>query len=181
MNQLRCIQSKSDIPQDFQESPVGDLLLYHNTKLQHRSYEKAELLIGMCMDHRKRLHIPEKFAYIIRTGGADLRRSELNVSYAIAVGGVKSMALIGHTQCGMVNLEARKEAFIQGLCDHAGWDAEKAAEHFVQDAPQFEIHNETDFILSETKRLSDKYPKVKIAPLLYKVEDNRLYWIDRHS
>jgi carbonic anhydrase len=39
----------------------------------------------------------------------------------------------------------------------------------------FEIGNETDFILSEVKRLRLRYPKVKVAPMIYKVENNRLY------
>jgi carbonic anhydrase len=35
-----------------------------------------------------------------------------------------------------------------------------------------------DFILSETKRLRNRYPKIKIAPMLYLVEDNKLYLIN---
>jgi len=66
----------------------------------------------MCMDNRKHLHMPDNFAFIIRTGGANLRYSEFKVSYAIAVGGVRHIALIGHSKCGMVNLAARKEAFV---------------------------------------------------------------------
>ncbi|MFV9510818.1 hypothetical protein [Tepidibacillus sp. LV47] len=41
----------------------------------------------------------------------------------------------------------------------------------------FEIGNEVDFVLSEVKRLRLRYPKIMVAPLLYKVEDNRLYLI----
>jgi len=67
---------------------------------------------------------------------------------------------------------------IKGLCDYAGWDAERAEDHFMQNSSLFEIENEIHFILNETQRLSHSYPKVKVAPLLYKVEDNLLYWID---
>ena len=73
------------------------------------------------MDHRKRLRIPDNFAYIIRAGGGNLRYSEFKVSYAIAVGEVKTIALIGHNQCGMVNLISKREQFIQGMVEHAGW------------------------------------------------------------
>jgi carbonic anhydrase len=181
MHRLLTIRKKEDIPEDFRETPIGDLLLYHNSNMPHKNYENAELLIGMCMDNRKQLNIPENFAFILRAGGANLRYSEFKVSYAIAVGGVECIALIGHTQCGMVNLKARKEQFVKGLCDHAGWDVQAAEEHFAQDSPMFEIGNEIDFILSETKRLSLKYPKVKVAPLLYKLEDDLLYWIDSNN
>jgi len=77
----------------------------------------------------------------------------------------------------MVNLMARKETFIQGLVDSAGWDEDFAEQHFNQFAPMFEIGNEIDFVLSEAQRLRMRYPKVKVAPFLYKVEDNLLYQI----
>ncbi len=73
------------------------------------------------MDNRKHLHIPDNFAFIIRAGGANLRYSEFKVSYAIAVGSVSCIALVGHNQCGMVNLISRKEQFIRGLVENAGW------------------------------------------------------------
>ena len=50
-------------------------------------------------------------------------------------------------------------------------------EHFLHFAPMFEINNEIDFILSEVKRLRNRYPKIQIAPMLYLVEDNKLYFI----
>ena len=42
----------------------------------------------------------------------------------------------------------------------------------------FEIGNEIDFILSEVKRLRLRYPGIPVAPMLYRVEDNRLYLIE---
>jgi carbonic anhydrase len=77
----------------------------------------------------------------------------------------------------MVNLIARKEQFVQGLVKGAGWQPEAAEQHFSRFAPMFEIGNEVDFILSEVKRLRSQYPQIVVAPLLYKVEDNRLYLI----
>ncbi len=169
------IEAETDIPDPYRESPIARLLAYHNLGAPYETYAQAQLLIGMCMDHRKHLHIPDNFAYIIRAGGANLRYSEFKVSYAIAVGGVSAIALIGHTQCGMVNLMARQERFIDGLVERAGWEREWAEEHFRHFAPMFEIGNETDFVLSEAKRLRLRYPGCLVAPLLYRVEDNRLY------
>ncbi len=45
----------------------------------------------------------------------------------------------------------------------------------------FEINNEIDFTLSETQRLRQRYPKVQIAPMYYKVEDNLLYMIKENK
>jgi carbonic anhydrase len=81
----------------------------------------------------------------------------------------------------MVNLVARKDQFVQGLVKAAGWQRESAEEHFLHFAPMFEIGNEVDFILSEVKRLRLRYPKIIVAPLLYRVEDNRLYLIQEST
>ena len=181
MDQLISISNLNDIPSVYRHTPISQLLAYHNLNQPFGHYQKAQLLIGMCMDHRKHLHIPENFAYIIRTGGANLRYSEFKVSYAIAIGKVTHLALIGHNHCGMVNLHERKEAFIQGLITHAGWEPQEAREHFTHHAPLFEIGHEVNFILSETQRLRQRYPKVTIAPMMYLVEDNQLYLIRENN
>ena len=175
MDRLVSVHNADDIFPEYRNTPVGRLLRYHNLGDEFQSYTNAELLVGMCMDHRKHLTIPDNFAYIIRTGGANLRYSEFKVSYAIAVGGVNAIALIGHTNCGMVKLVDRKEKFIENLVENAGWEQEMAEEHFQSYAPLFEIGNEIDFVLSEAKRLRNRYPKTLIAPMIYRVEDNRLY------
>ena len=181
MNRLLRINSKDDIPLQYRDNPVGLLLEYHNMDRPFESYSSSQLLVGMCMDNRKHLHIPDNFAFIIRSGGANLRYSEFKVSYAVAVGGVRSIALIGHNQCGMVNLTARKEQFVKGLIDSAGWPPQQAEEHFLHFAPMFEIGNEVDFTLSEVKRLRLRYPNIVVAPLLYRIEDSRLYLIQENT
>ncbi len=176
MNRLLPIKTKNDIPSEYRDTPIGLLLEYHDLNRPFDTYQNAQLLVGMCMDNRKHLHMPDNFAFIIRSGGANLRYSEFKVSYAIAVGGVRYIALMGHNNCGMVNLIARKDLFIQGLVS-TGWNKEQAEDHFLHFAPMYEIGNEEDFILSETKRLRLRYPNIKIAPLLYLVEENKIYLI----
>ncbi|MDD4957399.1 MAG: carbonic anhydrase, partial [Candidatus Omnitrophica bacterium] len=166
-----------DIPKKYRNTPIGLLLEYHNLDKPFKTYSDAELLIGMCMDNRKHLHIPENFAYIIRSGGANLRYSAFKVSYAIAVGEVGHIALIAHNNCGMTNLISKKRKFINGLVERAGWTKDAAEEHFMNLVLMHEIGNELDFIVSEAVRLSKRYPKIKVAPLYYKVEENRLYCI----
>ena len=178
MKRLVSISSSEDIFPEYRNTPIGFLLEYHNLKRVPETYTQAQMLIGMCMDNRKHLHIPDNFAFIIRTGGANLRYSEFKVSYAIAVGDIQYIALIGHNNCGMVNLIARKDEFINGLVNKAGWDREWAEEHFMHFAPMFEIGNEIDFVTSEAKRLRLRYPKITVAPMMYKVEDNLLYLIN---
>ncbi|MDD3359942.1 MAG: carbonic anhydrase, partial [Parabacteroides sp.] len=169
------ITASEDIFPEYQNTPVGLLLEYHNLDREFDTYIQAQLLVGMCMDHRKHLHIPDNFAFIIRSGGANLRYSEFKVSYAIAVGNVRYIVIIAHNNCGMVNLFARKNQFIDGLVEKAGWSRERAEEHFEHYSPVFEIENEIDFVLSEAKRLRLVYPRITVVPMYYKVEDNHLY------
>lgn len=175
MPHLIPVNAPRDIPVPYRRTPIGRLLEYHNLGKPFGRYAHAQLLIGMCMDNRKHLHIPDNFAFILRAGGANLRYSGFKVSYAIAVGGVSSIALIGHNNCGMVNLASRKALFIRGLMARGGWTRRDAEAHFRNSARRFEIGNETEFIVSEVKRLRAQYPKVTVAPMLYQVEDNRLY------
>jgi carbonic anhydrase len=177
MNRLITVKTINNIQTEYRTTPISLLLEYHNLNRDFENYSNAQLLVGMCMDNRKHLHMPDNFAFIIRSGGANLRYSEFKVSFAIAVGGVKHIALLAHSNCGMVNLVSKKKQFIEKLSENGGWTIEQAEEHFNNYAPMFEINNEIDFALSETKRLRQRYPKVQIAPMYYKLEDNLLYMI----
>ncbi len=177
MDRLIEVKSSPDAPEKYRGTPIGRLVEYQNHIRPHDSYSSAQILVGMCMDNRKALDVPENFAYILRTGGANMRASGFKISYAIAVGGVRYIAIAGHNHCGMVNLMERKEAFIDGLVKGAGWNREKAENHFLNLVPMFEIGNEIDFVLSEVRRLRGEYPKIMIAPLLYQIESNYLCFI----
>jgi carbonic anhydrase len=178
MDYLIPVTRPSDIHPKFHGTPIADLLAYHNFNQAHESYNTAPLVVGMCMDHRERLRIPTNFAYILRAPGANFRASDFHLSYAIAVGGVSAIAIIGHTQCGMVNLMSRRETFIGGLIERAGWQPEWAQAHFMHYAPMYEIGHEVDFVISEANRLSMRYPKIPVAPLIYQVEDHLLYQVN---
>lgn len=178
MNHLVKISDENELFSKYKNTPIEQLFKYHNFEYTFEKSSKAELLVGMCMDNRNQLKIPNNFAYTLRTGGGNLRSIEFKISYAIAIGGVKCVALIGHNHCGMVNLISKKQRFIEGMVKNAGWTEKQAEEHFMSFAPIFEIENEIDFLLCETKRLREKYPKVLIVPLFYKIEDNLLYLLE---
>jgi carbonic anhydrase len=171
------INSLDDVPPHYRGTPIERLFAFHNLEAPLERCDRAELLVGMCMDNRKALRTPDNFAYVLRTSGANMRHNEFRVSYALAIGGVRHIALIGHTNCGMVGLSRRLPVFVRGMID-VGWDEQEARDYFFQYAPFFEIEDEVDFVKLEAQRLRDKYPNVLVAPLLYKLEDNRLYIID---
>jgi carbonic anhydrase len=176
MNRFIAVDGVADIPPLLRDTPAARLLEYHNLGRELDPCDRAEILIGMCMDHRKQLRIPDQFAYVLRAGGGNMKPSAFKVSYAIAVGGVRSVALIGHTECGMSRLSSRRGEFIAGLVD-VGWKREEAVLHFDRFAPEFEIGDPVDFVSHEAHRLADLYPAVKVTAMMYRVEDGRLYLV----
>lgn len=172
------VQKEADIPAEYQNTPISKLLNYHNVGSKHESYSAAELLIGTCMDFRVKLNIPEKFAYVIRNGGANLRQREFHMSFAFSVANIKFMVVIGHTDCGMVNLAKNKATFIKGLVDNAGWEEGNAERFFNHYSPQNEIVNEEEFTLHQVYNFRKRFPKILIAPMIFKVEDYKLYFIE---
>lgn len=174
---LVAVNTHEDIFPEYKDTPIGLLLEYHNLDREPDHHENPKLLIGMCMDSRKSVKKPNNFAFILRTGGGNLRYSEFKISYAIAVADIGHIVLLGHNNCRMVNLHNRKEEFISGLVEKAGWEQEEAEKHFDHCSPMFEIGNEIDFVSSEAKRLRLKYPKIMVAPMLYNVDDNKIYQV----
>ena len=61
--------------------------------------------------------------------------------------------------------------------ERGGWDEAAAASHFDESLPLYELEDAIAFALEETTRLSATYPAVLVAPLLYRVEDDRLFQI----
>jgi carbonic anhydrase len=75
----------------------------------------------------------------------------------------------------MARLNQRRDQFIKGLMDAAGWDEARAVRHFEKSAPKFGIRDEVEFVLAEAERLRGIYPRITVVPLLYRVEDDLLY------
>lgn len=177
-SQLIPVDSVADILPGYQGTPIEWLLRYHNLgEPLPASSGRAQLLVGMCMDDRKDLVIPNEFAFVLRAAGGNFRDHAFDISYAIAIGGVSAIALLAHTNCGMVGVRQKREAFIRGLVARGGWDERRAAEHFDESLAVYEIDDALSFVVDETRRLRVVYPSVLVAPLLYRVEDDRLLQI----
>jgi carbonic anhydrase len=177
MPEIIKVAAPEDILPPYRDTPVGRLLEYHNLGVGPAAVSRPELLIGMCMDSRKSLRIPTDFAFVLRTAGANMRDNEFRISYAIAVGNVHTIVLIAHTDCGMAQLQKRRTQFIEGMIANAGWDRPRAERHFNESAPKFGIRDEVEFVLQESERLRGIYPRIHVAPLLYRVDDDLLYQI----
>jgi carbonic anhydrase len=174
------VRAESDIPERFRGTPFESLLRYQNLQadLNEDVYDKPELLILQCMDHRKKLHLPERFAYIVRNAGANIRSNEFSMAYAIGVGRVSYVAMISHTDCGMIDLEMKKDDFIQGLIEHAGWSQGHADMFFHMNANIFSMHDPALFSKMEAQRFQVSYPKILFQPFVYNTEDGLLYIVE---
>ncbi|MGC9342762.1 MAG: carbonic anhydrase [Bacteroidales bacterium] len=177
MEPLIEITTREDILPEYRNTPAGLFLEYHNLGRKFKNHTKPELLIGMCIDSRQILHVPHNFSYVVRTGGGNMRDMEFNISYAIAVEGIKHIVVLGHTNCAMINLIDKKNDFIKGMVDTAGWAKYLAEEHFQESQPIYEIKNEIDFVLKESRRLRLKYPGATVVPMMYRVKNNHIYLI----
>lgn len=175
MTRILAVNERSDILPLYVGTSVEVLLACHNLEGDLVSQPVRDLLIGMCMDSRKALRMPPDFAFVLRTAGANMRDNEFRISYAIAVGGVRTIALIAHTDCGMKRVAGQRAAFVNGMVEHAGWDEGRAEQLFAEGVPKFGITDEVDFVMREAARLRDLYPRIAVVPLLYRVEDDRLY------
>ena len=176
--QLIAVDNAGDILPDYRGTPIDRLLRYQNLgEPLPPSAGKAEILIGMCMDHRKDLTLPSEFAYVLRAAGGNLRDSEFEISYAVSIGGVSTIALLAHTDCGMADVTNKREAFVRGLVERGGCPEEAASNQFSEFAAHHEIGDPIEFVVGEAARLRRLYPRLMVAPLLYTVEDDRLVQI----
>jgi carbonic anhydrase len=175
MTEIIPVNYRDDILPEYRGTPAGLLLEFHNLQRALGSEGGPHLLIGMCMDSRKALRIPTDFAFVLRTAGANMRDNEFRISYSIAVGGVRTIVLIAHTDCGMTRVAREHDKFVNGMVEYAGWDAARAEKHFADSVPRFGIRNEVDFVMAESERLRTLYPRITVVPMLYRVEDDLLY------
>ncbi len=174
MSSIIEINTVEDIPVGLRNTAAGKLLEYHNFKKPHDRYAQPELLLATCMDFRVNPVLPERFAYVIRTAGASLRSVDFPVSYAIGAGGVENIVVMGHTDCGMVQVHEHKEVFKEGLARRVNWPEQKSEDHFHACAPLHEIGDAVAFTLLQVVRLKSLYPGILIVAMLYDVATNKI-------
>ncbi|MBI5193168.1 MAG: carbonic anhydrase [Nitrospirae bacterium] len=178
MTRLVPVNTPEDIFPVYRGTAIEQLLQYHNLVAPlPPTTGHARMLISMCMDHRKDLVVPGEFAYVLRSAGGNLRDSKFEVSYAIGVGGVSTVALLAHTDCGMAHVTQKRSAFVSGLVKRGGWTQNAAEAHFDRYAERYQIGDPITFVCGEAHRLQQLYPPLLIVPMMYDVETDRLMQI----
>lgn len=175
---LISIKNEGDIPKRYRKTPIAKLLQYHNLETPLGNYEKAKLLILMCMDNRLMLRVPRNFSFVIRNSGAVLKDAFFSISFAIAVGEIQHIAVIGHSDCKMVNLESKKEVYIKGLSERCGWKRDETETYFLNMLPYFTKTDATGSASIDAKLIRYKFPGVIGVPLFYSIQDDHLYLIN---
>jgi len=129
------------------------------------------------MDYRIHLHVPERFAYVLRLAGANLSHREFDFACALAFAGIRHVCLVGHTDCAMESLNEKREAFISGLQKMGRRNQSRAEREFDLFSPRLAIPNVADFTLFEAAWLERRFPGLVVAPLIYDVKDGSLHQI----
>ena len=174
MNSKKLILKKEEVPQAYRNTPIELLLAYNNLGKEFDECAQAKLIIGTCIDNRICFRIPDNFAYIFRQAGANMQQCDFSISYVMAVGSIRHVALIGHTDCKMVDISAQENAYVENISKITAWSKKNASEYFKKNVPICEIGDQEEFTVNEATRLKEKFPNALIAPMLFNVDKGDL-------
>jgi len=151
--------------------PIHILLQSHNEGAIFPPFHRPALAVVTCMDYRIHLHMPENFAFVLRTGGANPDPVEPYLAFVVARMGIEAIALIGHTDCAMqypdpyvLNHLPATESCIRQYRAQVAALAIGEVEHFTR---------------RQARKLTARLG-LPVVPLLYRVEDHRLVVLDAH-
>lgn len=174
---LISILKAADIPNNLISTPFEVLLQSHNLEHIYNSFEKPKLIILTCIDYRINLHLPENFAYIIRLAGANVDNSEFSLLFSLAYSGIKYVAVLHHTDCAMSKLQAIEDKIFAGLTKNLKMTSEKAKSYIKNNFPNYKLNNEILSATTTANKLTKSYSEVKFLPLIYNVENQKIYII----
>jgi len=170
---LTVVESRQDIPEIWQGTPIECLIMAQNFGWPIQSTGKPELLIATCIEFRYALPVPRMYSYVIRRASGRVIGSEFSVGYTIAQG-VKYLAVIGHNDCGMSQLDARKASVIDAFVAQ-GWPRDAAEQYVAKQSTRHAIADELLALKEEYIRLRKIFRQLVVAPLFVCLHDSRFY------
>lgn len=171
------INSIDQIPVIIRGTPVEELIKCQNFyEASTENPKQVDLIVGTCTEYRRQLHLPKNCAFVIQNAGASMYEMEFSIAMALSTG-IRHMALIVHSNCIVSSPYLKKEHFVQTLTNTHKWTSDSAETFFDANAGFFEIEEPVDFALEQTERLSELFGGLVIVPLVYNVENSRLYLI----
>ena len=175
---LKPVRNETDILPAWRGTPVGELLALHNLGTGAGQYAHPQILIATCPEQQTGLRIPAGFALGVNGAAANLKRDPFKVSWAIGIGQVSAIAIVGHTGCGMVGLRERRAEAVARMVAVAGWARAAAEQRFDHWGERYAIQDREVFAASEAARLRARYPKIPVAALLYDAANQMLLQIE---
>lgn len=154
----------------FLPTPIQTLLQSHNHGIPFAPFAKPVLAVVTCMDFRIHLQMPENFAFVLRTGGANPEPAEPYLAFSVARMGIGAIALIGHTDCAMQYPDPY-------VLNHLPTDEENIRRYRAQIAA-LAIGEVELFTRRQARRLGEQLG-LPVVPLLYRVEDRRLECLEK--
>lgn len=175
LNSLVPVNAEEEIPAGIKGTPIEELLRCQNFfEASTDRLEQVDLIVGMCIDYRKQIHLPKNCAYVIRNPGANMRSMEFSIALALSAG-ISHMALIVHNKCIMSTPYQKKSDFVKTLHEIHRWTGDSAERFFDDNVGLLEIEEPVNFALEESQRLCTLFPRLSVVPLLYNVDNDRLY------
>ena len=171
---LLPVHGENDLLPGLLDTPVADLLRFHNLVAPLRSAGRPRLAIATCIDPRVVLRLPRGFAFVIRTPGIDVESQEFALAYAAGVGAVGAFCVIGHDECSLADLPTQRHAFVNGLALKAGWSEAEAGACYDRSHERFTVGEPIENVRMKTAWLRQRFPRMRVAPLFYAVREGRL-------
>lgn len=172
------VRRQQDILPSYLGSPIEALLGCHNFERRPGTVAMPQMIVVTCMDHRIALTLPERFAFVLRTGGANVEPVLFNIACAMAINDIRTIAVIGHSDCAMVDVARHHECFMQTAADFTSMTPLQLEQIFDQGAREFGCTDAVTNTLRQCARLREFLPGSLICPLFYDVADNMLYQIE---
>ena len=147
------------------EQALEVLLSSHNSGRVFPAFETPQLAIVTCMDFRISLRLPERFAFVLRTGGANVSPIESYLAFSVARTGIHAIAIIGHTDCAM---EKPDPYVVDSLPT-----SEEMRAHYRSQIAALAIRDARTYTLEQTERL-EMQMGLPVIPLLYDVDTHLL-------
>lgn len=166
------VRSAADIESPYRATPIEDVLLAHNLGVQVNG--GAEMLIVTCMDHRVKLELSGLRAFQVRTAGASPIPVFANIAFARTARHATHICVIGHTDCGMCDRDAARDAVVGMLPRTDGWTRDAARDLGDALAGEFGLNDPITGTVFYARWLRARLPSCLVAPLLFDVSDGSL-------
>lgn len=168
------VRSDADVLPAYRGTPIEALLINHNVRPVIKDGQGPSLVVATCMDHRVNLKMPVSFAMLIRTAGANVEPLVFNVLAAMAVRDIRTVAVIGHSDCAMLDVERHRDKFIATATSLGTMTEAEAEKLFNRGASHFGFADFHEQVLSQCDYLHKVMPEALIAPLAFDVATGEL-------